>query len=143
MTIKIKYVIIKNRVDTKLIVSTLKNYLLIITQNSNLANYSTSEVNTGMKWIDGKTIYRKVVDFGALPNASSKTVNHGISGLSEVIFASAIVCVSNTWTPLNYATQDGLQYVNFFRVEPTVVMIRTGVDRSTSKAKIIIEYTKN
>lgn len=115
----------------------------VISQISNLANYSTSEVNTGMKWIDGKTIYRKVVDFGALPNASSKTVNHGISGLSEVIFASAIVCVSNTWTPLNYATQDGLQYVNFFRVEPTVVMIRTGVDRSTSKAKIIIEYTKN
>lgn len=26
-----------------------------------LVNYSTSEVDTGVKWIDGKTIYRKVI----------------------------------------------------------------------------------
>ena len=37
-------------------------------------SYSTNEVKTGGKWIDGKPIYRKVVDFGALPNASEKTV---------------------------------------------------------------------
>lgn len=41
--------------------------------------YSETEVNTGQKWIDGKPIYRKVIDVGALPAASTtKNVAHGI-----------------------------------------------------------------
>ena len=41
-------------------------------QVSSLQTYSTTEINTGMKWIDGKPIYRKVVDFGSLPNNTYK-----------------------------------------------------------------------
>lgn len=41
-------------------------------------SYSTTEVLTGATWIDGKPIYRKVIDFGALPNATTKYVTTGL-----------------------------------------------------------------
>ena len=47
------------------------------TINENLS-YSTTEHKTGKKWIDGKPIYRKVVECGALPNSTSKNVATGI-----------------------------------------------------------------
>ena len=50
-------------------------------------DYSTAEVDTGRKWIDGKTIYKKTINFGALPNNTSKSVAHGITGITYVIDA--------------------------------------------------------
>lgn len=41
-------------------------------------SYSTTEKKTGGTWIDGKPIYRKVIDCGALPNNTSKDVATGI-----------------------------------------------------------------
>ncbi len=40
--------------------------------------FSLAEVPTGRLWVDGKPIFRKVVDFGALPNAATKDVAHGV-----------------------------------------------------------------
>ena len=48
-------------------------------------NYSTTEQNTGYTWIDGSPIYKKTVNFGALPNNTTKTVSYNISGLNRVI----------------------------------------------------------
>lgn len=45
--------------------------------------YSTKEQVVG-KWIDGKTLYRKVINFGVLPNATTKSVAHGLSNISFV-----------------------------------------------------------
>lgn len=41
-------------------------------------DYSTSEMNTGTKWINDKLIYKKTVDLGALPNNTTKSVAHGL-----------------------------------------------------------------
>ena len=41
-------------------------------------SYSTEEVKTGGTWIDGKPIYRKVIDCGALPSITSKNVVTGL-----------------------------------------------------------------
>lgn len=46
--------------------------------------YSTDEQIVG-EWIDGKPIYQKTVNFGALGNAASKSVAHGISNLDYVV----------------------------------------------------------
>lgn len=44
----------------------------------NKANtYSTDEQVIGI-WIDGKPIYRKVIDIGTLPNATNKEINTGL-----------------------------------------------------------------
>ena len=43
------------------------NTQILIMQNS----YSTSEKFTGEYWIDGRPIYQKVINFGALPNGTT------------------------------------------------------------------------
>ena len=48
-------------------------------------SYTTSEQDTGLTWHDGSSIYQKTVNFGALPNSTSKSVAHGITGLDIVI----------------------------------------------------------
>lgn len=42
-------------------------------------SYSTEEVFTGTYWIDGKPIYKKVIECGAMPNATNKQVPTGLS----------------------------------------------------------------
>lgn len=51
-------------------------------------DYSASEQNTGIKWIDGRDVYTKVIIIGALPNNSVKNVDHGISDIDMVIECS-------------------------------------------------------
>jgi hypothetical protein len=51
-----------------------------------IPHYSTSEVDTGVKWTDGsKSIYRKTISTGAMPNATTKNVAHGISGMTAIV----------------------------------------------------------
>ena len=54
-------------------------------------DYSTSEQDTGCKWIDGKKIYKKTFSF-TLVNAEATTVNHGISNFGLLVkFEGAVV----------------------------------------------------
>ena len=50
-----------------------------------VSDYSTTEVNTGAKWVDGKIIYKKTYNFGALPDNTTKGLLAGITGLYRVI----------------------------------------------------------
>lgn len=118
---------------------------IISSQNSNLANYSTSETDTGQRWIDGKTIYRKVINFGNLPNTSTKSVNHNISGLSFVTSLYAIAYTATgarSYQMINFATSDGVQLAMRLFCNTSQVTIGTGSDRSSLKAYVIMEYTK-
>lgn len=45
--------------------------------------YSTQEVVVGI-WL-GKPLYRKVISFGALPNASYKEINHNIKNIERIV----------------------------------------------------------
>lgn len=71
-------------VDTGTKKITKANLLKEITETlTNLGTYSTEEVKTGEKWIDGKPIYRKTFVFTATSNTSKKTVTTiDISSLS-------------------------------------------------------------
>ncbi|QJU09927.1 hypothetical protein FBF26_01440 [Candidatus Saccharibacteria bacterium oral taxon 488] len=46
---------------------------------------STSEVDTGMRWIDGRTIYQKTFSMGGLKVSGKTTKPHGINNLDMVI----------------------------------------------------------
>lgn len=46
--------------------------------------YSTTEKVIGC-WTDGRPIYQKVINFGAGPNKTEKSVSHGINNISTVI----------------------------------------------------------
>lgn len=50
--------------------------------------YSTTEKIVG-KWVDGKTVYQKTINFGTLPNATTKTVPHGVTGIDFLVNIAA------------------------------------------------------
>ena len=55
--------------------------------------YSTTEQVIG-KWIDNTPIYEKVIEIGALPNTTVKTVAHSITDLKLVV--SIFACAHNS-----------------------------------------------
>lgn len=115
----------------------------VVAQLNEQRSYSTEEHLTGRKWIDGKPIYRKVVDFGYLPNNVSKTVAHGISGISSVIQTYGII--RNTrldyWLPLPFSSKTSTNAVGLSIVGSNI-QITTGADRTEETAIVILEYTK-
>lgn len=65
-------------------------------------DYSTTEVDTGAKWIDGSTIYKKTINLGNLPNNDTKSVSHGISNLANVVQLETIAYNGTAWRPLPF-----------------------------------------
>lgn len=108
-------------------------------------NYSTSETFTGKYWIDGKEIYRKVINFGALPNNTTKLVSHGISNIGSIINLHGVAYSSteNAYLPLPYVAQTVQNtYLTTIFLQGSAVTARTYTDLSSYDAKIILEYTK-
>lgn len=105
--------------------------------------FSTSETATGMVWIDGKTIYRKVVALGALPNATQKTVAHGITGMTGLTRLYGVCYEGTDRLPLPYTDPTGpsINGISLF-CTATEVGVVTGVNRTTWTGTIIVEYTK-
>ncbi len=120
----------------------------IISQDENnrfVSDYDTDEHLTGTKWIDGKDIYRKVIDFGALPNNDFKAVAHGITDLDQIISITGTTkkTATNLIFTIPFAFTDSLNSVISFYINTTNIECKTGIDRTDCDAtKIILEYTK-
>lgn len=106
-------------------------------------NYSTNEVFTGKYWIDGKKIYKKVVNFGALPNATEKNINTGLSNVNEIVNIFALGKTSTgTYLLIPYVST-GVATNNIqMNVTANDITIITGIDRTGINAKVTLEYTK-
>lgn len=106
-------------------------------------NYSTEEKVVGT-WIDGKPIYRKVINFGALPNATTKRVAHNISNLKSIIKIEGIADRGDGFfqsIPLVYRSSDNA-YNASLAIEGTDISIQTNQDRSEFSGYVTLEYTK-
>ena len=100
-----------------------------------------------MYWIDGKPIYRKVINLGVLPNAATKTVNHNINNLDNIVLISGIGKQINTarWYPLPTtfnAVVDPVIRPLTVEVNNTQIVIQVNADWSSHSGTIILEYTK-
>lgn len=109
--------------------------------NTDQSTYSTTEKAVGT-WIDGSTIYRKTIEFGSLPNATTKNVAHNISNLSHVVKVEAIAKSGTRFFPLPSAQPDSLTYIIRVTVEGSNINIVTGADRSDFNAYVTLYYTK-
>ena len=108
-----------------------------------LPSYFTTETNTGMKWIDGKPIYRKVVDFGALPNATTKNVAHNISNIDKIVKIDGITYSNYNYSPLPLVYNSSeAQYNTEIYVGGTYITMKSTQNRSNVTAYVTIEYTK-
>ncbi len=93
-----------------------------------------------------RPVYRRTVDFGALPNAGVKTVAHGIAFDSNFtttrIYGSATDPVGLTYLPLPYASNTAGASIEMF-INATNVVIATGSNRSNyTRCTVVIEYMK-
>lgn len=82
------------------------------------------------------------MDFGALPNATTKSVSHGISNFDRPILVSAICRIGSTYYPLTFGGPSALNAMTNIGINATNISINTGVDRSDSNAIIALEYVK-
>jgi len=103
--------------------------------------YSTTEKEVGT-WIDNSPLYRKTIDFGALPNADSKNVAHNISNLDKVVKIEGIAIAGNRAFPLPHVdTGDAITGIRI-TVEGAEIQIRTGMDRTAWHGYVTLYYTK-
>jgi hypothetical protein len=92
-----------------------------------------------------RTILRKVIDFGALPNAGVKTVPHNITVDNNFtlieMWASATDPVAFTSLPIPYATPVALNQNIELSMDATNVIITTGTNRTNfTRCFITLEY---
>ena len=113
-------------------------------QINKISNYSTAETPIG-KWIDGKTLYRKVINTGTLPNATTKQVAHNITNVSRFIKIYGYAYTSNGQTyPLSWIHTTSASYQTMLYCDNTNVNITSGVDRSNiTESYVVLEYTKS
>lgn len=110
-----------------------------------ICDYSTTEQDTGCKWIDGKHIYKKTIDFGTLPNNTRKYANANIQNLDKIIKIEGIANGAGNAAPLPlvYLSNDSAYNAEVsFDYNSGRVQIGTNRDRSSYYAYVTLYYTK-
>lgn len=98
----------------------------------------------------GKPVYVKLVNFGALPNAGSKDVAHGLTGLSSIwIDLSRSVITASSGFPLAGNTNLIPTHPSITRIIPrtnsdgnSVITVDTSSNLSAYSAAFCLRYTK-
>lgn len=104
--------------------------------------YSTEEQLTGDYWIDGKPIYRRVINFGTLPNTTTKAVNISSYNIEKLISYRGMAYRSDAQIELPH--YDKTYYIAVsYDVNNSNINVYASNDRSSFKESyLIIEYTK-
>lgn len=108
-------------------------------------SYSTEEVDTGTTWINGKAIYKKTIDVGALPNNSYTEFQHNIDGIESVVKYEgiAIDATTNATTlTIPYAATGDSGAMECW-VSRSIILVATDSDRTGYTGYITIYYTKS
>lgn len=106
-----------------------------------VADYSTSEVNTGKTWIDGKPIYRKVVDAGSSSGSGFLTVAHNIANIDTICEYDAYMYDSSALYKLPW--WNSFSEGNFYKVYVDKTNIQKHCNNNWGfSSRVIIYYTK-
>lgn len=108
--------------------------------------YDTDETETGETWVDGKPIYRRVVDIGALPDSSTKTITLGLTIDTLISLHGGVKAANAGFLPLPYTTYDGsTPYATWVSIDESgdLVVTDNGPFGTAGYTGVcIIEYTK-
>lgn len=116
-------------------------------------SYSTSEVNTGQTWIDGKPIYRKVIDITDTKTAQaaySKQIDLSSLNIDTLVKTDYTFWHGNTnWAAVNVETSNyymsSSDYCRLYRTKTSTsdrYNFSCFVNEQNVRLIIIIEYTK-
>jgi len=93
------------------------------------------------KRLFNKPVYRKFVDLGNLPNATTKTVLHGLSRFERLWIAEGSATNGSQTVPLPYIDTTSANCIEI-RMSATEVTIVTGFNFSAYRGWIVLEYTE-
>lgn len=108
-------------------------------------NYSETEQDTGLKWIDGSAIYQKTINTGVLPNNASNDIAHGVSNMGIVLqlFGFAVRPSDNTLLTLPHVNNANLNNQIQVMVVGAYIRVTTKIDRTNfTTSYVTIQYTK-
>lgn len=98
------------------------------------------EVATGEVWIDGRSIYRKVINVGTLPNAGTET--HAIgSTYNEIVRLWGGFRIEDSFRPFPYVDTTTANLVEL-RVDGPNIVVVTAINYSGHAGFVVLEYTK-
>lgn len=111
--------------------------------------FSFDEVRIGT-WLDGKPLYRRMVDFGAFPNNGEKRIYAGQNNIAHghINIGESYWVRNDSNIEATTGTVYSFLYINyvynvFYSIESANITIRTNnSDASSYKAIICLEYTK-
>lgn len=94
-----------------------------------------------------RQVYRKVINFGTLPNAGTTNVAHGLTVNTGFSFTRIYGCatdpVNSVYLPLPYASPTGANNIEL-KVDATNVTIITGSNRTAfTTTYVVLEYIKS
>ena len=120
--------------------------------------YLPTEINTSQNWFQPTSVspdasllrnsFRTVVNFGALPNAGTKTVAHNIEGITAGVFSwtkiqGTATDPSANGIPLPYSSSVLNENI-ILQADATNVTITTAIDYSAyTVCYVVLEYLKN
>ena len=105
--------------------------------------YSTEEREIGV-WTDGKPLYEKTINFGAMPNNTTKQVAHNIANVNHIWVAGGWAENSvNGFTNLLALATNNTTTNWYVGVDATNVQAQTWSDRSSyATCYVVLRYTK-
>lgn len=101
-----------------------------------LKTYSTTEIDTGEKWIDGKSIYRKVITGGSISEANYISLDIGVN--IDTLTSASGCCTDYTGIKRDMNDSCGVSLTNWKNNKINVSSNSAAISSFT----IIIEYTK-
>ena len=116
----------------------------------NSEGYSTDDTCTGSTWIDGKAIYRKVVQIG--PITANGIAYYNLMPSSEIgdIVSIRGTAYDGSWLPLpiamHWASGTDLYGITISigcSGDMATITVATGTARTIGRGCIVVEYTKN
>lgn len=113
---------------------------LILNLKQNLT-YSTEEVDTGKIWIDGKKIYRKVLEFTS--DTEQQIISHNIADVEHIwVSGDSFLDVGGTKSiPANYYRDSGI-YTYAHADRDNIFTKASPSGWKGQKFYIVLEYTK-
>lgn len=106
-----------------------------------LPDYSSTEYYTGRKWLNGKKIYQKTINFGYLPNTTSANVPHNISNLDKIIHIDAVANNTTSGLMIDYKSPNTATEIGII-VDSTNVTIGSTANVSSFYCYVTLAYTK-
>lgn len=134
------------------------NTMALVTNVKDSAMYVTQEFVTSGQYFANpnlnsttaqapslRGVFRKVINFGALPNTATKSVAHGIAPTASYTFTRIYGCAttpSTSYIPLPYASPVLVDNIELW-ADGTNVNVKTGSNRTAyTVTYIVLEYIK-